>query len=50
MVTVRVRGEFVTGKIWFEAGQAESFAEQLSAAATAARGNDDDSEEATDDL
>jgi hypothetical protein len=50
MVVVRVRGEFVTGKIWFEAGQAESFAERLSAAATAARGDDEDSEEAADEL
>ena len=49
-VTVRVRGEFVTGKIWFEADQAESFAERLTAGATAARGNDEDSEEAADEL
>jgi len=50
MVTVRVRGKFVTGKIWLEAGQAESFAQRLNAAATAARGNDEDSEEAADGL
>lgn len=49
-VTVRVRGEFVTGKIWFEAGQAENFAERLTAGAMAARGDDDDSGEAADEL
>jgi hypothetical protein len=50
MVTVRVRGEFVTGKIYFEADQAEGFAQRLTAAATSARNNDEDSEEAADEL